>query len=223
MDTYPAVALQEVESFRTDVAVVNYSLLNTPWYARYVRDKYEIQLPFSDSELNSLKPYKTEDGTLVKTSTQIMKGWLKMRESGELANPIAVSVTVSDLSFAVDSEDHLVMMGAYRLWQPLPVESPMDTTAIRESLAAVDPDEFAGSLVSEKDRSSVRLASTNRIVTNITELALSYSEMLLESGNPLEAYEMLTWAEEFEQKTVLGPNLSDQIEELKETARERMN
>jgi tetratricopeptide (TPR) repeat protein len=223
MDTYPAVALQEVENFRTDVAIVNYSLLNTPWYARYVRDKYAIQLPFSDSELDSLKPYQTEDGTLVKKATQMMKSWLEMREGGELDNPIAISVTVGDLSFAGDSQDHLVMMGAFRLWQPSPAESPMDTSGMRESLAGIDPDEFAGSLVSEKDRSSVRIASTNRIVTNITELALKYSKTLLESGNPRQAYEMLTWAEEFEQKTVLGPCLSDQIEELKETARQQMD
>lgn len=222
MDTYPAVAIQEVENYRPDVAVVNYSLLNTPWYAKYVRDKYGIQLPFSDGRLDSLKPYQTEDGTLIKTANQIMKGWLEKRRSRALPNPIAIAVTVSDLSFAEDSQDHLVMMGAFRLWLPEPAESPADTTAMRESLAGIDPDDFAGSFASPDDRSSVRAATTDRIVTNITELALRYSKALLESGRPAEAYEMLTWAGQFEKNTVLGPVFSGQIEPLKETAKQQM-
>ncbi len=222
MDTYPAVAIQEVENYRPDVAVVNYSLLNTPWYARYVRDRYGIGLPFSDSQLDSLEPYRAEDGTLITKANQIMKGWLEERRSGALPNPIAIAVTVGDLSFARDSQDHLVMMGAFHLWLPEPAENPMDTTVMRESLAGIDPDDFAGSFVSPDDRSSVRTATTNRIVTNITELALSYSRTLLESGRSPEAYEMLTWAEQFENNTILGPVLSEQIEPLKETARQQM-
>lgn len=222
MDTYPAVAVQEVENFRTDVAIVNYSLLNTPWYARFVCDKYGIQLPFPDSRLDSLKPYRAEDGTLMTTATQIMKAWLEERRSGALTNAIAIAVTVSDLSFVGDSRDHLVMMGAFHLWQPTPAENPVDMTMLRKSLAGIDPDEFAGSLASAQDRSSVRIAGTNRVVTNITEMALGYSKGLLESGNYLEAYETLAWAEQFENTTELGPCLSEKIEPLKEIARQQM-
>jgi hypothetical protein len=37
-DTYPPLALQVGRGFRTDVAIVNLSLLNTPWYRRQLRE-----------------------------------------------------------------------------------------------------------------------------------------------------------------------------------------
>lgn len=215
MDTYPAVAVQEVEHYRPDVAIVNYSLLNTTWYARFVRDKYKIQLPVSDSELDNLKPYQSKDGKLLTIAHQIMKGWLRMRKSGILDRPIAISVTVGDLSFAADTKDHLRPAGAYRLWLPEPAENAEDTSMMRISLASINPQDFEGPLVSSQDRSSVRMASSNRIVTNVTEMALNYSKALLKSGRAKEAYQMLSWAEEFETKTRLGPVYSQEIKELK--------
>jgi hypothetical protein len=220
MDTYPAVALQEVQNYRPDVAIVNYSLLNTNWYARFVRDVYKIQLPVSGTGLDSLRPYMSEDGKLITAAHQIMKGWLRMRKSGKLERPVAIAVTVGDLSFAANTEDHLRLAGPYRLWLPEPIENAVDTTMMRMALAGISPDDYLGPFVSPQDRSSVRMAYTNRIVTNITELALHYSKLLLESGRAAEAYQILGWAEEFENRTELGSVYSEQINALKEAAQE---
>ncbi len=222
MDTYPAVSLQEVEGFRTDVIVVNRSLLNTTWYARYLRDQLGLPLPVQDAELDTLKPYQDENRNLVFVSDQIVRVWLKQREEGAFPRPITISVTVGDRSFAANSEDHLGLFGPFYSWFPVSAESPQDTAILRACLDSIDPNDFSGPLVSAQDRSPVRIISSNRLVENVTAAALRYSQVLIESERPEEALEMLEWAEKFESKTESGPAFAEKIEELKEIARQKM-
>jgi len=56
-DTFPLWYLQEVEKLRTDVAVVNLSLLNTPWYIKQQRDWRPKETRFinlSDRQIDQL-------------------------------------------------------------------------------------------------------------------------------------------------------------------------
>lgn len=221
MDTYPAVALQEVEGFRTDVAVVNRSLLNTTWYARFIRDYYGLALPFQDSQLDFLNAFKDAQGNLITVSDQILKAWLKQRASGDFLRPIAFSVTV-DPSFTNAIKDHLQMAGPFSLWQPSPADAIPDTAMLRSNLASINSEDFAGPFVSPQDRSPVRRVYTNEIVRNITVTALTYSDLLIKSDSFSEAQKWLSWAEEFEKKTEFGPAFTGQITSLRETARQRI-
>ena len=218
MDTYPAVAIQEAEGFRNDVAVVNFSLLNTPWYARFVSERYRVPLPFEETELNLLKPYMDEDGNQVLVAMQILQGWLEARKSGAFSRPITISVTAHE-NVISPMRSHLALEGAFWSWNPEPVESAIDTAMLRSSLRDVRPEEFRGSFVSSQDRSPVRGKYSNGIVRNVTSVALRYAEALIESGHTAEAIAILDWAEEFEKNTILGSVFGDEIQKLREAVR----
>ena len=218
MDTYPTVALQAVENFRQDVAVVNRSLLNTTWYARFIRDYYGVSLPFPDAELDSLRAFQDQQKNLITVSDQILKAWINHKVSGDFPRPIAFSVTV-DPGVTAAIRDHLQMVGPFLLWQFSPDEAIPDTALLRINLDSINPDDFAGPLVSPQDRSPVRRVYTKEIVKNVTATALTYSDLLIKSGRFAEAQGWLSWAEEFEKKTELGPAFTEQIARLKVAAR----
>ncbi len=218
MDTYPEVVLQEVEGFRADVAVINRTLLNTTWYARFMREHYGVALPFADAQLDSLKAFKDEQKNLVTVSDQILKAWLKQKAAGDFARPIAFSVTV-DPSFTNAIKARLQMVGPFFLWQPDPAHAAPDTVMLRNNLTGINAEDFSGPFAGAQDRSSARQAFTKRMATNVTAAALLYSEVLIKSGSFAEAQRWLHWAEAFEKKTEFGPAFTEQIRNLKDAAR----
>ena len=146
-DTFPLWYIQAVENLRTDVRVVNLSLLNTDWYLRQLRDDApRIDLAWSDEEIQFASDYP-----LVKAmSDASYGGWNRQRleafldQTGlrpyvrdleeqlltkDLAvariidreygkRPIYIAVTVPD---AMGLEPRMVMEGlVFRIEEPVP-------------------------------------------------------------------------------------------------------
>jgi tetratricopeptide (TPR) repeat protein len=111
-DTFPLWYIQEVEKYRTDIRVVNLSLLNTPWYIEQLRDlEPKVTITWNDSEINRLEPIPTKDGwVLVRDIAvqHILKNNLRSR-------PTYFAVTIPPETFS-PYRDSLEMEGlAYRV------------------------------------------------------------------------------------------------------------
>jgi len=221
MDTYPAVALQETESFRPDVIVMNYSLLNTRWYQRHLRDRYGLKFPFTEEELDNLRPAKNEQDKVNTVASQIMTKICEARGRGDFDFPIAISITVLDTSFIGGLEDHIILKGAYKLLSTEPVDSNYDIDAIKTSLESLNIQDFTGPFASEMDRSPVRRAYTRMIASNFPNLAILVIEKYKASDRTEEALKMLDWAEQMEKLVIKDPEIAAQLKEIRKSISEK--
>jgi tetratricopeptide (TPR) repeat protein len=122
-DTYPLYALQEAEGFRTDVSVVNLSLLNLQTVAALWRDSLGVSISLTDEELAELKPQRGEDGGAVTPSDLLVADIVEHAPAA--GRPVYFAATVYQDRLA-PYQDRLVLEGfAYRVADQ-PVTKPVD-------------------------------------------------------------------------------------------------
>jgi hypothetical protein len=212
MDTYPAAALKAKEGLRDDVALVNLSLLNLPWYQRLVAERYDLPLI---SEVD--QPVKSMDGDIVLPARQVVRAWMDLQKAGRLGRPLCVAITVSDLEFTPDAMDRMALCGPYYEIHPMPIDSEVNVGKLKHSLEGIDPPEFEGEFATPIDRSPVRRGGTNRLATNVTSAMLKYAYALAEEERWEEAEAMLVQAEEFDSKILAGGCCAEPMQALRDT------
>jgi tetratricopeptide (TPR) repeat protein len=118
-DTYPPLAYQAITGDRMDVAIVNLSLLNTPWFVRYCRDR-GLPVTLTDEEIADL--HVGRRGFL---TGELQRHILRNVEQAADPKPLYYAVTVNTENKALPRS--LVMEGLLERIVPQGKETELGT------------------------------------------------------------------------------------------------
>jgi hypothetical protein len=185
MDTYPLLAVQVAEDARSDVAVVNVSLLNTNWYGDTVAVLYRLP-PVSSIH---------GDAATGAWGLEIAALWVRASMAGQLRRTVALAPSVS-------GEVREALPGPWQFagthWRlATNGAAPSDTTSLRAALASVTPFSWRGPSTSDRDRSPIRRRSNGALPILPLMAALRYGCALQGSGDPTAAHDIAQWMRDF--------------------------
>jgi len=183
-DTYPSAMLQTVSNVRADVAIVNLSLLNWPGYAKAIGRRAGLPLPARIDSLQVRRDSVSAGGREpAGASDRIVSSWADSVKRGTLPRPLAVAASASRIGETPALLGRLTLAGPFYDVARDTGAAPDDLTRLSATVAAIDPQAFAGPWTSDLDQSSIRVAGGGGLGANLLNAALRYGRASLEAGD----------------------------------------
>lgn len=115
-DTFPLWYLRAVEKIRTDVRVVNLSLLNTTWYIHQLKNQMGVPITLRDGEIDSLRAFVRPDRDGIwRVQDQMIQHIVTNIHRDGWKTPVYFAITVPSQN-RLGLDDHLIMEGmTYRI------------------------------------------------------------------------------------------------------------
>ena len=146
-DTFPLLYLQLCEGFRTDVRVVNLSLLNTSFFIKFIKyTNPDIVIKYSDEEIENMKQVKWEKTKEVS---------INFKERGEEKTlKIEVEPTLKGKVGGIRVQDQMVLHIIKNNIEKIPIYFAITTPDINKVglKQYLSLEGFAYRVISEKDR-----------------------------------------------------------------------
>ncbi len=181
-DTYPPVALQAARKFRTDVAVVNLSLLNLEWYRRQLREgPLAVPVPLSFTSSGASES-ATESDRAVKELVE------NLRQSG-WKRPLYAAVTVAGIEKLIPNRLSLEGI-VYRVLPTTGGEPEIDAQRMARNLDKLYRLESVNSVALDWDAWS----SLRGLIFNYCAAATRVAPILAKAGDVAGARKKMAWS-----------------------------
>lgn len=191
MDTYPLLTLQKNEDFRSDVAVINVSMLNMKWYFKFVCNRYNIPTGFTFNELEHFKRKGKDDGS-VSINKQILSKWYELFNLKKLSRPLCFAITVEE-NYLKPFNKRMELHGPFYKLLVDTVTRKGDPIALFNSLKKINPNDFTGPFIGERVTSPILLEvkHSRRFDANVLATAIFAASEFSKVSMDSSAYEVL--------------------------------
>jgi len=180
-DTYPSAMLQTSSSVRPDVAIVNLGLLNWPDYAKAIARRAGLPLP---ARIDSSKaPRDSVAGAGPSASDKIVSSWADSVKRGAFPRPLSVAASAARIGETPALLGRLTLVGPFYDVARDTGAAPDDLARLRTTVAAIDPQSYAGPWTSDLDQGSIRVAGAGGLGANLLNAALRYGRAALDAGD----------------------------------------
>lgn len=195
LDFIPSLMEQRVEGLRKDAVIVSFPMLNALWYPGWLHDTYGLPVP-PVSELDTLHTHWGADSVVAWRAEHVVAYWRRGATEGWLGRPLTWAVTVR-ASALEEGPGALRWAGPWTLLDTTLERDTADVDAAPRFLAALQPDDFAGTDVSPQDRSVVRRAQPKMTAMTTAAIAAGWEDFLRAGGDTVTADSMLGWLHHF--------------------------
>jgi len=182
-DTYPLLVLQQEEGLRSDVAVINISLLNDPAYAKNVSRRAGLPWPRTDKDLERVPHARAADGSRRSRAVRIVDEWAQMARLGEMLRPLTWGLTVQPRNLPAGLDQECLLLGGAHRYAPDVVGPLVDYGGVLASFRGIDLKKMMGNFVSPMETSPVRASGGNNLAGNPIAVYLRYAYQGLAEGH----------------------------------------
>jgi tetratricopeptide (TPR) repeat protein len=203
MNFYTMRAVQEAENFRPDVAVIDLALLERPWYAPMMVNRYGLPSSFTTAA--------TDVEEEQSDARAIVENWMELRRqqllhSGRIERPLAVSLTAGS-SWLSDNPDEFTFVGTYWAFYPKEGKRPVSDETMWYTLEELHPENYSGPFLSVRDVDPVRrIQAPGSAREHIVSLIRACSQELTRLGHGNEAFRIDNWTRRFEERIEIANN-----------------